>query len=215
MKNTFRIGSLVTCCLGLVALSEVARSQGIYFNANAGAAFAEDVDVHRFVSPTPNRKFELNTGGRLSVAGGYNFNEFLGAQLETGFIYNEVKGSHGDAVLSHVPMLASIVLRCDKTDCKFVPYLGAGAGGDVSIISLDRVREPGGGVVDGSAGDVVFAWQAFAGLRYKFTDKMSIGGGYKFYSAEGATWDIRHTSGDIKTGTAHIHSVVVDFTIQF
>jgi len=220
MKNTARSLTLIGgCCLGWFALTETGQSQNFYFDANVGVSLADKVDLHRFVVPTPGAKVDLDPGPRLSVAGGYNFNEYLGAQLETGFIWNEVKsvtgGGNIDASLAHVPMLADVVVRYDKPDCKWVPYAGVGAGGDVSVISLDKVRAPNGAVVDGSGSDVVFAWQVFVGVRYKFRENMSIGGGYKFFSADGASWDVRHTSGDIQSGTAQVHSFGVDFNIRF
>lgn len=220
MKRIFRsLAILGGCCFSLFVSTQVACSAGLYLNADAGPAFADDVKVHRFLVPTRGAKLELDPGARLSVAAGYNINEYVGAQLETGFIYNNVKGVKGggdiDAGLSHVPLLANLLVRYDQPDCKWVPYAGAGVGGDSSIIALDHVRAPDGRVVDGSASDVVFAWQAFAGVRYKFTEKMSIGGGYKFFSASGASWDVRHSSGDIKTGSAQVHSFGVDFTWNF
>lgn len=220
MKKTFRSLALaVGCCCGSFAWPEVGHSQGFYLNANAGVSLADKVNLRQFLVPTRGAKIDLDPGPRLSVAGGYNFNDYLGVQLETGFIYNNVKSVTGggsiDASLSHVPMLADFVVRYDKPDCKWVPYAGAGAGGDVSVIGLDHVSAPNGAVVDGSAGTVVFAWQAFAGARYKFNQNMSIGGGYKFFSASGASWDVHHTSGEIKTGTAGIHSFGVDFSMKF
>jgi opacity protein-like surface antigen len=196
----------------------VARSQNFYLDADAGAAFAENVNVHRFPGLIAGGKVRLDPGGRFSVAGGYHFNDYIGVQLETGIINNEIKsiaGARGvDGSLSHVPLLADVVVRYDRPDCKLVPYAGAGLGGDTSVINLDHVRA-GGFVVDGSAGETVFAWQAFAGARYKISDKMSVGAGYKFFSAEGASYDVRHALADIKLGTAQVHSAVVDFTMKF
>jgi opacity protein-like surface antigen len=63
--------------------------------------------------------------------------------------------------------------------------------------------------------DIVFAWQAFVGLRYRFADNMSVGGGYKYFWADGATWDVEHTPNDIKSDHAAVHSIVVDFTFTF
>jgi opacity protein-like surface antigen len=220
MKSICRSAILVgACCLGLLVLPEVAHSQGFYLDANAGLSFAEKVALHEFLVPTPGTKLRLDPGSRLSVAGGYNFNEYIGAQIESGFIFNDVKGVTGggdiDASLGHVPLLADVVVRYDKPDCKWVPYLGAGAGGDASLIALDHVRAPNGQVVDGSASDVVFAWQAFAGIRYKFQENMSIGGGYKFFAAGSPSWDIRRSSGDIEAGSARVHSFGVDFNWKF
>jgi opacity protein-like surface antigen len=213
------IALLSVSSLGLFLLPASAHSQGFYFNANAGVSFADDVDLRQFLVSTRGTELEFDPGGRLSAAGGYNFNAYIGVQLETGFIFNNVKGvSSGgdiDAVLSHVPMLADVVLRYDKSDCQWVPYIGAGIGGDISSIALDDVRAPNGALVDGSDSDIVFAWQAFAGLRYKFMPNMSIGAGYKFYYAGNATWDVENSSGDIKTGKAQVHSFGVDFTMTF
>ena len=202
-------------CLGALLVPCTGFSQGFYFDANAGVAFAEDVELRRFVFPTPGAKFELDEGPRVSAAGGFRFNDFIALQAETGIIANEVKGSGGDAFLSHVPVLLDFVLRYDRPNCRVVPYIGIGAGGDVSILDLDHVRGPSGIIVDGNGSDFVFAWQAFAGARYKFNQNMSIGAGYKFYSAESASWDVDNLSGDIKTGRADVHSVGVDFNMTF
>jgi opacity protein-like surface antigen len=124
-------------------------------------------------------------------------------------------GGSLDASLSHVPLLANVIVRYDKPDCKWVPYAGVAVGGDASVIALDHVRAPNGVVVDGSDSTLVFAWQVFGGVRYKFHPNMSIGAGYKFFSASSATWEVKRSSGDIETGTARVHSVGVDFSIKF
>lgn len=232
MKTTIRSLALVGGCgLSLLAFPQTGRSQGFYLNANAGVALAQDVDLDRFIVSTPGAKLKLDPGPQFSVAGGYHFNSWLAVQAETGFMVNRVDNLNNDgddyydfddddyddddSYLSHMPLLIDVVVRYDRPDCKWVPYAGVGAGGDVSVLSLDHVRAPDGSTVDGTSSEFVFAWQAFAGLRYKFHRNMSIGGGYKFYSANGATWDVDNTAGEIKTGTAQVHSLVVDFTWTF
>jgi opacity protein-like surface antigen len=220
MKKTIRTFALVGAgCLGLLACPQMGHGQGFYFNASAGASIAEDVDLKQFLVQTPGVKMKLDVGPQFSAAGGYNFNEYIGAQLETGFIYNEVSSVSGggsiDASLSHMPMLADVVLRYDKPDCRWVPYAGVGAGGDVSVLSVDHVIAPNGVLVDGSDGTVVFAWQAFAGLRYKFSQTMSLGAAYKFFSSNGATWEVENSSGKIEAGMARVHSVGLEFTLKF
>ena len=219
MKTMLGSVALGVCCLGLFALPEAGHCQGFYLNSDLGAALAENVSLQRFIVPTPGAKIELEPGVRLSVAGGYNFNDLVGVELETGFIFNEIQSMTGfgsvDAVLGHAPLLANVVLRYDRPDCKWVPYAGAGAGGDASLIALDHVIAPNGAVVDGEASTVVFAWQAFAGVRYKITEKISVGASYKFFSSEGASWDVSNTSGDIKTDTAKVHTILATFNIKF
>ena len=213
MKNFRRCSVLfVVCGFGLLSFPEAAQSQGFYVNANAGVALGEDVSVRQFLVPTRGDA-ELDPGSRFSVAGGYNFNDFIGVELETGFIYNEVDGA--EIALGHVPLLANVVFLYDRPNLKLIPFAGAGAGGDVSAIDLDDVRAPNGAIVDGSESDFVFAWQAFAGARYKLTDNMSLGAAYKFHWADGASWDVERSAGGIEFGTARIHSVTVDFNFKF
>jgi opacity protein-like surface antigen len=210
---------LCGCAVGLSALASSGQAQGFYFNANAGVALADDVRLKEFLTPTPGVDIEFDPGARLSVSGGYNINDFLSVGLETGFMVNEVDKVDGtgnfDASLGHVPFMGNVTLRYDKPDCNWVPYVGAAAGGDASVLSLDHVRGPNGAVVDGDDTTAVFAWQLFAGLRYKFHPNMSIGGGYKFYSASSASWEVSRSSGDIEIGTARVHSIGVDFTLKF
>jgi len=213
MKRILRQVVVATsCCFALVLSARAASNQGFYIDAGLGGTIADDVKLREFITPTPGAKLRLTPGARLSVAPGYNFNEYLGAQLETGIMENDVR--HVDAWVGHVPLMADVVLRCDRADCRWVPYVGVGAGGDVSIITLDKVRTAGG-VVDGSGSDVVFALQAFAGVRYRLTDSMSVGGGYKFYWADGATWDVQHSAGSIKVGEAEVHSFSLEFEYRF
>ncbi len=220
MKHTTHsVALLGACCLGLFGSGVSGKAQNFYFNANAGPALADDVRLREFLVPLRGVDVELDPGVRVNVAWGYNFNEYISAGLETGFIYNKVDEVNGagsfDASLSHVPLLAQFLVRYDKPDCNWIPYGGVAAGGDASTLSLDHVRAPNGSLVDGDDTDVVFAWQLFAGLRYRLNPTMSIGGGYKFYSASGATWDVSRAAGDIETGTARVHSVGVDFTLTF
>ena len=220
MKTTLRFIALVgLCSLGLLALPQTGHSQGFYVDGGVGATLAEKVDLHRFVVPTPGTKIELDPGARFSVSGGYHCNDYFGVELETGFMFNEIKSVTGagriDGALGHVPLLANAVLRYDKPDCKWVHYIGAGLGGDGSAISLDHVRAPNGRVVDGEDSTVVFAWQAFAGVRYKLTDRISIGAGYKFFYADDASWDVHRAAGNISAGAARVHSFLVDFNFKF
>lgn len=218
MQNIIR-GLVVGGCLSLLTLAQVGRAQNFYMTADAGVAMAKDVKLKQFILPTPGAKLRLHDGARLSLAGGYHFNDFLGVQIESGIMVNDVRsvggGQNFDATVSHVPLLADFVVRYDKPDCRFVPFVGLGLGGDISAINVDHERAANGSVVDGSGGDVVFAWQVFAGLRYRLTDNISVGGAYKFFAADGATWDVEHSHGDIKSGSAQVHSLVVDFTWRF
>ena len=216
MKHTMNWRAVIIACgLGLAGLCTSQGAQGFYANANLGLALAQDVDLDEFIVRTPGAELELNPGMRFSAGGGFYFNDWVSLGLETGFIFNEIDGSDHDAYLSHVPLLANIILRYDKPNFSLVPYVGAAIGGDLSVISLNDVRAPNGALVDGSDSDLVFAWQLFAGIRYKLTPQMSIGGGYKFYATESAKWNVENSAGDIEVGRSYIHSFGVDFTFKF
>lgn len=215
LREAIGMGALVMAALAMPARAE---ESGFYFSADAGVALADQVDLKKFGVPLSGVKVKFDPGVRWSVGGGYNFNEYVGIGLETGFIYNNVKSvtSGGDsadidASLSHIPMMANVTLRYDKPECKWVPYLGGGAGGDVSILSLDNVAG-----VEGTESDLVFAWQVFAGVRYKINPHISIGAGYKYYWADKAAFEVSGAGSDaIKIGTAGIHSILATFNWSF
>src|ERR1043165_3705535 len=211
---------LMSCVLGVLAGTSSAFSQtGGYFHAGAGVAIADKVDLKTFFDPTPGSRIEFDPGFRLSVAGGYNFCPFMGVELETGVIYNSFKNVEGigdmDASLSHVPMMANLVLKYDQPNCPVIPYIGAGAGGDFSVVYLNQVNTESV-FADGWADTSLnFAWQAFGGVRYKLTDHMSIGGAYKYYSVHRANYDFAGVRDAIQLGKANTHSFLVDFSIAF
>ncbi|MBC8002751.1 MAG: outer membrane beta-barrel protein, partial [Opitutaceae bacterium] len=119
--------------------------------------------------------------------------------------------------LTHVPFIFNVVFRCDRTNSNWLPYIGAGAGCDASIINLDHTITPVPGVtVDGTDVSMVFAWQAFAGVRYRIDPNMSIGAGYKYYQAQGGSWDVQYSgSNSIQFGQARVHGILVEFNMKF
>jgi opacity protein-like surface antigen len=201
-------------CVSLLANTGFSQhpSQGFYINAGAGVALADEVELKSFFGPTGGTHLGLDTGAHFDFSGGYNFNPFVGVEAETGWIYNSFR--HVDGSLSHAPMMANVVVRYDRPNCKWVPYAGAGIGGDISIITLDHAS--GNGVIaDGSDATFQFAWQAFAGLRYRFHPQMSLGAGYKYYSVDPASWDFADFNDSIRIGRANIHSILVEFNFKF
>src|ERR1051325_2780170 len=119
MKPFIRSMALAGACAGgLFALPSAGHAQHFYFDVDGGVSLAEKVDLRRFLVPTPNARLKFDPGTRLSVAGGYNVNDYFGAQLETGFIYNNIDSVSGvggiDASLSHVPLMTDVVFRYDR-----------------------------------------------------------------------------------------------------
>src|SRR6185436_4406528 len=131
---------LAVALAGVLMAGQARAAHGFYLNAGAGVSLAEDVKLKEFFGPAGNH-LDFDAGVRFSVSGGYNFNDYIGLEGETGWIYNDIQ--HVDASLSHVPMMANVVFRYDRPDCKLVPYAGAGLGGDISVIWLDAVTGNG------------------------------------------------------------------------
>jgi opacity protein-like surface antigen len=211
---------LIGCVGGIFAGTGSAFSQGgPYLHLGGGVAIADNVDLKTFFDPTPGSTIKFDPGFRFSAAGGYNFCPFVGVEMETGFIYNEFDTVNGlgnlDAAFYHVPIMGNLVLRYDQPNCPVIPYIGGGAGGDFSAFYLNRVSTESVFADGGSDTSLNFAWQAFGGVRFKLSDKMSIGGAYKYYSVEGSSWDFAGIKNAIQAGRANSHSFLVDFSMSF
>ena len=53
------------------------------------------------------------------------------------------------------------------------------------------------GSLNDSDGDIVFSWQAMAGVRYMFKDNMSLGVGYKYHGTTEGSYKIEGVNFDI------------------
>ena len=224
-KNvSFRV-LLISGCSLVLAVPTAVRSQA-YINIDGGVAFAEEQEVRGLLGGlgglvAPGTKIEFDPGFRLGVAGGYNFNKIFGAEFETGFIYNSVKEIEPlDMSISHVPLLANLVARYDEPNIPWVAYGGVGVGGDVAIFYAkvpDSIT--GAGDFDDTEADVRFAWQAQAGLRYKFNDRMQAGVAYKYYWTDVNSWDFKASNqtftDGVQLGHSKVHSLLVEFSVKF
>jgi len=210
-KPTISVRS-IALLLPLAVLPVKAQESGFYFNGGIGPAISQDLDLKQFVGPASG-SVQLDPGFHFMVAGGYNFTRWLGVEMETGYIGNNIDRigtASADGFMSHIPFLANVVLRYDEDNSRLVPYLSAGAGGDSSILWMDHSLG-----VDGSDSDIVFAFQVSAGLRFKINEVMSAGLAYKYYYADDASWDIQNSGGRISFGAAHVHLITAVFNMKF
>jgi opacity protein-like surface antigen len=178
----------------LAALPLQATEKAAYLTLDGGVSLMQDVKID-------SAKLEMDTGYRIGLAGGYNLNKWAAIELETGFIYNEFKDSNGDAWLGMVPVLANAVFRYENKT-KFVPFVGAGAGGAFSILDAP---------IDSDT-DFVFAWQLMAGVDYKIGENMCLGVKYKYFGTGDQSYDF---GPGIKLKDIVTHSVGVAFTWHF
>ena len=191
MKINSRFPAGVTVFAGLAFIqagSLAGEERGFYVGADIGGTIAESTSLKEFPDAPPGGEVEFHPGARLSLNGGYRFNNWFSLGAETGYMFNTVKGA--DIALSQTPFLANVEFRLPNRS-RFEPFAGGGPGFSVSVITLDNDTLNGGSDVDGSAADAVFAWQAYGGVRYKINDQMSVGVLYKYFAADESGWGER------------------------
>ena len=191
---------------GLTTIYSQAAERGMYVTIDGGANWIPNFDASFATpgGPEAEAEIDLETGFRGGVAVGYNFNRFLGAELESGFVYNEAKDV--DAWLGQVPLLANIILRYENTS-RLVPFVGAGAGGVAAMLDLEE------GDADESDSDIVFAWQLQGGVRYKFSEQSSFGVVYKYMGVDAPEFSLGASDQDFDT--YHNHAVLASFNFSF
>ncbi|HWD91345.1 MAG TPA: porin family protein [Verrucomicrobiae bacterium] len=200
------------------------RTSGFYLGADAGGALTSDTRVKEFFGPVdPGTKVRLDPGVRFGVVGGYKFNQWFGLEGETGVIANNIKSItgatiDGNADLANVPFLLNARFELPHGHCPVTPYFGGGAGGAASVISMDRHIELNDVRLSGNDAALVFAYQAFAGLRYAITDRIGLGLEYHYFATTGPTWraDASGTDTDhLRFLGVQSHTISVAFDFRF
>jgi opacity protein-like surface antigen len=200
------------------------RANTWYGKADAGGSWIKNTELKEVFGPVvPNAEVEFNPGVRFGLGAGYNVTEWFAAEAEIGMNWNEIDSMTGatrlDAMFINVPFLVNAKLQLPNAT-RFRPYVGAGIGGASSVLDIDEL-EYGPARIWGSASDVTFAWQGFAGVQYDFNDRFSLGVEYRYLWSDSPSFDIdwgwywnisgRSTQfGDIET-----HSVSLTFQYQF
>lgn len=210
--------------LCLTAAQAQAQDSRFYVGADAGGALTSDTRVKEFFGPVnPGTKVSLDPGVRVGFKGGYRLTDWFAVEGETGVIANNIKSISGasidgNATLANVPFLLNARFELPHGNCPITPYFGGGAGGSASIISMDHHIDLGGVELRGSDAAPVFAYQAFAGLRYAINDQMSVGVEYHYFATTGPTW----TADASGTATDHLrflgvqsHMISAAFTYRF
>ncbi|HEY2950942.1 MAG TPA: outer membrane beta-barrel protein [Verrucomicrobiae bacterium] len=214
MRKSIRaIGLFGVCSAAVLASALPARSQntGFYFRADVGAAWTEDVKVREFAGNTSAGKMRFDSGFRFDAAGGYYLKEWLAGEVETGVMGNQIRRA-GDSSLGNVPLLANVVVECPHLT-QVVPFIGAGAGVSFAVLDADHLSD-GVNTVDGTDTDAVFAYQGFAGLRYKIDERWDVSLAYRYFGTSRPSWDVKGP-GDIRLDRVDTHAVVLGFTLRF
>jgi opacity protein-like surface antigen len=117
-----------------------------------------------------------------------------------------------------VPFLANVKFQLPMGRCPVKPYLGAGAGFSEAIFDVDKLTI-GGISIHGNDADTVFAWQAFAGLRYAINERMGLAVEYRYFEADSPTWHanlaFNSASDAFGFGKTHTHAISLAFDYRF
>jgi outer membrane immunogenic protein len=226
MKKTIRISGLHGAAVALIFGSTVgalSQERGFYVKADAGGNITQDADLKEFFGPVaPDSKVKFDAGPRFAVAGGYQFTSWFALEGEVGFMDNKLDSITDasrvhDAWFINVPFLVNGKFQWPNRT-PFTPYIGAGVGFSEVILDVDEISL-GGTSLHGNTSDTVFAYQAFAGLRYRINERMGLSVEYHYLGADGAEWHADSTSGTIsdrmKFGSTQTHSLSLAFDFRF
>jgi len=240
MRHRYVAGMLgLSLCLGAaVAQAQYAQTQyysymppdeGPIFRLGLGPSFFQDGKLTEFSAPGfPSNgpipsTVSYDTGLAVEVALGWAFNKYAALDFETGFIGAEINNVPGyisdNSRLYNVPFLVNFTLSYPIPRTILVPYAGVGIGGADVVFDTDNFSD-GTKYVNGSENDVVFAGQAFAGLRFQLSRHASFDLGYKFFATDRPTFSYPPEFGvgpnlDVGLRGARTHSVLFVFKFDF
>jgi opacity protein-like surface antigen len=135
---------------------------------------------------------------------------------------NEIDSANGqaqsDASLANIPFLINARFHCPALH-RVSPYFGGGLGGSTTILSGNDLVINGTSL-DGSAAGIVFAYQAFAGLRFAINDRMGISLEYHYFATTDSTMEVDVvgvgiTSDKVKLGGTSSHTATIAFDYRF
>lgn len=198
----------------LLVVTPVAPAASFYFTADAGVLLTDDVDavVPQFGPPVATT-FNLDPGIRFQVGVGYRLTDWFAVELQSGAAANNFDGLAGSGMINQVPILLNGVFR--KKFGAFEPFVGAGAGTAASFVAFDNaILTPAGPVLDGTEVDMVFAWQLYGGLDYRFNKSMAVGLVYRFIAAGDSDWDVSGLGTIAAEGTTS-HTIGAHFSLEF
>jgi len=227
MKNLFRmsVGLLVGGSFLLLTplAGNCGPADGLYFKADAGGNVTKDIKLLEFFGPvTPGSKVQLDPGVRFGLTAGYDICDWFGVEGEFGVYANRISAvtdatRRNDCFFENAPFLVNAKVHLPYW-YRVSPYIGAGVGGSVSVLDVDHL-EINGVSLHGSDGDVVFAWQALAGLRFMINKHMGVSVEYRYFQADAPSWTADETFGTatdhVKFGHAYTHSASVAFDWRF
>lgn len=199
------------------------RGMGPYFRMGVGPTFFQDSELKSFNvsgSGFPGAPVSYDVGVTFNGAFGWSFNRYIGIDFESGYTWGRMNSAQNYTVnnsnMGNVPFLGNVTLSLPIRHTNVVPYIGGGAGGSDAIFDAhnftynNSILSP---FVDGTASDVVFAYQAFAGVRFMLGQGISVGLGYRYFATGNPTFSGGGASTEFQG--VRTHSVLFTFQANF
>jgi len=209
--------------LMVCALPVLGQSSKFYAKVDLGGNWTHDTQLTEFFGPVASgTKVKFDPGFRAGMAGGYQLTEWFAPEVELGFVENKIDSITGadrvhDSWFANVPFLVNAKFQYPNSS-RLTPYGGAGVGFSAALLSVGEI-ELGGTSVHGDISDTVFAWQAFAGLRYRISDQMGLSVEYRYFQADPASWEADFTSrtfsDTMRMGRTTTQSISLAFDFRF
>jgi hypothetical protein len=169
---------------------------GPYATFDGGPTFYQDGELKSFGGPASGRvHFGVNATTIDSIPG-YSLR---------------------DAQFYNIPFLATVTFTYPIPHSLVTPYIGGGVGGSDSVFDPSNMSNNNTqNFVTGEEDDVVFAWEAYAGLRFQLNPNMALGIGYKYFGTGNPNFSYPPAPNfNVEFKGVETHSILASFTWRF
>jgi opacity protein-like surface antigen len=222
MKRSLKLPAGL-CTIAILSLAAArAQETPFYVKGDLGGAWTEDTDLKSFFGEnTFGAKVKFDPGVRFGFRAGYMVTDWFSAEAETGVTTSTINSITGpssvDASLATVPFLLNARFQIPQR-MLVTPFFGGGLGFADMVLNADHMTF-GTTRLHGTASDAVFAYQAFAGLRFALNDRMGVSVEYHYVGTTAPEWRADFISGGgldrMKFGGIQTHAFSIAFEYRF
>jgi opacity protein-like surface antigen len=224
MKSTTQIisGIGVALLAGCAITRAADWSENLYLYTDIGAAFINNGPttfrgVNSSGIPFQGKgHFRVDDGIRGDLALGYHLTESFALETEAGVTFNTGPGDRD--TFYQIPIMLNAVYNLRLND-SWHAYLGAGAGGVISMTHSDHMDPAIHGLIVFEDSDWSPGYQAEAGIKYALSRHIEIDLGYKFLGVDEYNYRFGRfgapLSEQVRVNNLFTHSGQVSFTWKF
>lgn len=193
-----------------------------YIKFDVGGALTQNTDLKEFFGEnTRGARVRFDPGVRLGFTFGALLKDWFALEGELGYMENNIDAITGpasvDATLANVPFLVNARFQYPNPS-RFRPYAGAGLGVAASVIDANYI-DYGFTTLTGTQSDAVFAYQAFAGVRYEVNPRLGVNLEYHYFGTTEPTWRADFVYGapadQMRFGSIATHTFSIGFDYRF